>query len=50
MDRFPVFTTTPSTLYGVTFLVIAPDHDLYHALLALISIPKSCIIKSNLNQ
>ena len=24
----PIYTTTPSTLYGVTFLVIAPDHEL----------------------
>lgn len=24
----PVYTTTPGTLFGVTFLVMAPDHDL----------------------
>ncbi len=26
--KFSVFTTTPETIYGITFMVMAPDHDL----------------------
>lgn len=33
-----VYTTCPETIYGVTFLVIAPDHDLMELLLASDSI------------
>lgn len=28
MVALPIFTTSPETLYGVSFVVIAPDHDL----------------------
>jgi leucyl-tRNA synthetase len=33
-DPVPVFTTRPDTLYGVTFFVLAPEHDLVPALSA----------------
>ncbi len=31
-DPMPVFTTRPDTVFGVTFVVIAPEHDLVKAL------------------
>ncbi len=33
-DACPVFTTRPDTIFGVTFVAIAPDHPLLHKLLA----------------
>ena len=31
-DEIPVFTTRPDTLWGATFMVLAPEHDLVDAL------------------
>ena len=31
-DEIPVFTTRPDTLWGTTFMVLAPEHDLVDAL------------------
>ncbi|GMQ85034.1 MAG: leucine--tRNA ligase [Acidimicrobiia bacterium] len=31
-DQIPVFTTRPDTLWGATFMVLAPEHDLVDAL------------------
>ena len=33
-DRIPVFTTRPDTIFGATFLVLAPEHPLVDALTA----------------
>ncbi|MGB9561438.1 MAG: leucine--tRNA ligase, partial [bacterium] len=33
--RLPVFTTRPDTIFGVTFVVIAPDHDLIDEIIKL---------------
>ncbi len=33
-DRVPVFTTRPDTLFGATFMVVAPDSDLAAELIA----------------
>ena len=33
-DSIPVFTTCPDTLFGVSFLVIAPEHPLVHKITA----------------
>ena len=33
--KLPVFTTRPDTTFGVTFLVIAPDHELIEKILPL---------------
>ncbi len=32
--KIPIYTTTPGTLFGVTFLVMAPDHDLVARIVA----------------
>ncbi len=32
--ELPLYTTTPGTIYGVTFLAIAPDHELAERLIA----------------
>jgi len=32
--ELPVYTTTPGTLFGATFLVMAPDHDLVSRLIS----------------
>ena len=34
MDDVPIYTTTPTTLYGTTFLVMAPDHELVSRIVA----------------
>ncbi len=33
-ENLPVFTTRPDTLFGVTYMVIAPEHPLVHRLVA----------------
>ena len=32
-DQIPVFTTRPDTLWGATFMVLAPEHDLVDSLI-----------------
>lgn len=36
-EKLKVFTTRPDTLYGVTYVVVAPEHGLIHALESQIS-------------
>ncbi|MFZ5816369.1 MAG: leucine--tRNA ligase [Bacillota bacterium] len=33
-DKIPVFTTRPDTIYGVTFMVVAPEHPIVEKIVA----------------
>jgi leucyl-tRNA synthetase len=39
-DKMPVFTTRADTLFGVTYVVIAPEHDLVQSLKNILQIQK----------
>ena len=45
-DECPVFTTRPDTVFGVTFMAIAPEHPLLQKLLPRMSAPNRAAIEA----